>query len=79
MKIDLYGENFKSLQHVAKQILGEVAQARSYKELPIAGGSGSGSGLGSGYSVEYRCPVEARVKQLRLEADELEATLEKPR
>ena len=76
MKIDLYGESFKALQGIAEEILGAVAQARSFKELPI-GGSSSGGGLGVGYSVTYTCPVETRIKQLRLEADELEASLQK--
>lgn len=77
MNIDLRGGSFEDLQYIAKEILNKVIKAKSFKQLPVSGGGGSGHDPNDGfsYSVTYSCPVEERIRQLRKEADELEAQL----
>jgi hypothetical protein len=75
MTVILFGDTFPLLQGVAKNIFDQVAKAESYKEMPVMGSGGGGPGTNAGYSVEYSCPVEHRIKELRREADELEASV----
>lgn len=76
MTVELYASSFEFLQSAAKGLLGEIAAAKNYKELPSsAGGGGGGDPVGTGYTVKWRSPIEWRIAQLRKEADELEASL----
>lgn len=78
MTIRLSAGTFESLKHIAKHILGDVERAKTFREWPIAGGGSGGGNSWTNYSVEYSCPAEARIAQLRREADALEASLGKP-
>lgn len=78
MKIEFDAESFPALKSIAEHILGLVADARSFKDLPKAGALSRGSGVNCcvhSYSVTYTCPVELRIEALREEIAELERSL----
>lgn len=75
MEISFSACSFSGLQNIAKQILKQVSEAKSFKQLPIAGGGSGGPGTGVSFDVKYTCPDEVRIAALRAEADELERGL----
>ncbi len=76
IKAEFESNSFEGVKHLAKNILGRIANAKNYKEIACAGGGGGGNGYSS-YRVSCFSPIEARIQQLRQEADELEATFER--
>lgn len=76
MTIQLEARNFEALKFVAAYVFEQINAAKTYKNLPIMGAGGSGQcGNDFSFSVEYSCPVEQRIANLRSEADALEASL----
>ena len=75
MKIEFGARNFENLKIISSHILKQIANAKSFKELPISGRSSSGFSPGRfeySYHVETISPVEAKVAALRAEADAME-------
>lgn len=75
MTVELTATSFPSLMGIARQVFGEILAAKSIKNIPRSGGGGSSSGHSISFSVTLITPVEARIAELRREADELEAGL----
>ena len=76
MTVELYGESFETLKSVAKRVFQEISEAKSFKALPMGGGSSwTGATVGMGFTVKTKSPIEFQIEQLRKEADELEARL----
>ncbi len=76
MVLRFEGKDFANLKYIAERILKDISKARNYKELPVAGAGGYGNYANDfAYSVEYTCPDEQRIANLRAEADQLEAKL----
>lgn len=71
LTIDLSSRSFPALKDLAARLLKEVSSAKSYKHLPIMAGDSEGNG----YRFTVTCPTEARIIELRREADELENKL----
>jgi len=75
MTVELNAGSFSALQYAMEQAASHVARAKGFKAAMGGSGWGSGGGPGAGYTIEIECPVEAKIAQLRKEADDLEATI----
>lgn len=74
MNITLIAPDFEGLKSLAPQIIKRVVETKSYKAMPISGGSTGGCS----FNIEYQCPTTLRIAELRREADELERGLGAP-
>jgi hypothetical protein len=65
-------DSFGNLKAVVKELADRVAEATSYKDIEFSAFSDSGGNCGS---LSVKSPIEAQIKELRQEADDLEAKL----
>ncbi len=75
--ITAYAGSFEGLKRVVADECKRVAAAKDHRQLNTSWGGGMGGSMsGVGASLKVTCPVEERIKQLRADADALEAKLQ---
>ncbi len=72
--IILGGGSFDALRKAAREIVGEVAKANAFREMPIAGAGGGGASAQC-FNCLFTSPIELQIAELRRRADELEKSL----
>lgn len=70
--IQVHGTNFKALRNACTEAMRQIEKAQSVHDLRYINLGYSG-GYDYSLSGTFHCPDEARIQELRKEADELEA------